>query len=337
VKEVAGVETAGAVSHLPLGGADNWMPFHIQGRPAPAAGQEPYAPFRIATPEYFATLGIPLRRGRFFRDGDARQSVPVIRWYPQQPNPAGFDTPQAAPVAVVSEAAARQFWPGEDPLGKRMHVLFSPDITIVGIVGDIRHNGLNLPAYPHIYLPHSQEPWSSVSLVVRTSIPPMQVATAVRDRIRTLDPSLPVTVRTMDDVLEASTGRQRLYAVMTGIFGVVALALSIVGIFGVVSCVAAQRTREIGVRMALGAQPREILRLVIGQGMRPIVAGVAAGIAGAIGVTRFISNLLFGVAPLDPLTFGIAVVLLTGVGLAACWIPARRATRVDPLTALRAE
>ena len=135
----------------------------------------------------------------------------------------------------------------------------------------------------------------------------------------------------------ASTGRQRLYAVLTGIFGVVALALSIVGIFGVVSYVAAQRTREIGVRMALGAQRREILTLVVGQGMRPILAGIAAGIAGAIGVTRFISNLLFGVAPLDPLTFGVAIVLLTAVGLAACWIPARRATRVDPLTALRAE
>ncbi|HMF60126.1 MAG TPA: FtsX-like permease family protein, partial [Vicinamibacterales bacterium] len=337
VKGVPGVEAAGAVSHLPLGGADNWMPFHIQGRPAPAAGQEPYAPFRIASPDYFTTLGIPLRRGRFFRDSDARQSIPVIRWYPQQPNPASFDTPQAAPVAVVSEAAARQFWPGEDPLGKRIHVLFSADITIVGIVGDIRHNGLDLPAFPHVYLAHSQEPWSSVSLVVRTSIPPMQVATAVRDRIRALDPALPVTVRTMDDVLDASTGRQRLYAVLTGIFGVVALALSIVGIFGVVSYVAAQRTREIGVRMALGAQQREILQLVIGQGMRPILVGIAAGIAGAIGVTRFISKLLFGVAPLDPLTFGIAVVVLTAVGLAACWIPARRATRVDPLMALRAE
>jgi putative ABC transport system permease protein len=337
VKGVPGVETAGGVSHLPLGGADNWMPFRIQGRPSPVAGQEPYAPFRIATPDYFATLGIPLRRGRFFRDGDARQSIPVIRWYPQQPNPAGFDTPQAAPVAIVSDAAARQFWPGEDPLGKHIHVLFSADITIVGIVGDIRHNGLNLPVFPQIYLAHSQEPWSSVSVVVRTSIPPMQVATAIRDRIRALDPSLPVTVRTMEEVLETSTGRQRLYAVMTGMFGVVALALSIVGIFGVVSYVATQRTREIGVRMALGAQRREILRLVIGQGMRPILAGVAGGIAGAIGLTRFISNLLFGVAPLDPLTFGIAVALLTAVALAACWIPARRATRVDPLTALRAE
>jgi putative ABC transport system permease protein len=337
VEGITGVEAAGAVSHLPLGGADNWMIFAIDGRPAPAPGQELYAPFRVATPHYFATLGIPLRHGRFFSDGDARQSVPVIRWYPQQPQPAGFDKPQAAPVAIVSETAAGQFWPGEDPIGKRIRVLFSPDITIVGVVGDVKHNGLNLPSYPHIYLSHNQEPWNSVSLVVKTAVPPMQLAAAIRGRIRAVDALLPITVRTMDDVLAASTGRPRLYAAVTGVFGLVALALSIVGIFGVVSYVAAQRTREIGLRMALGAQRREILGLVVGQGMRPIVAGIGAGIVGAIGVTRFIAKLLFGVAPLDPVTFGVVIALLMAVGLIACWIPARRATQVDPLTALRAE
>ena len=240
-------------------------------------------------------------------------------------------------MAIVSEAAARQFWPGEDPIGKRIRVLFSPDITIVGVVGDVKHNGLNLPSYPHIYLPHNQEPWNSVSLVVKTAVPPMQLAAAIRERIRAVDALLPISVRTMDDVLAASTGRPRLYAAVTGVFGLVALALSIVGIFGVVSYVAAQRTREIGLRMALGAQRREILGLVVGQGMRPIVAGIGAGIVGAIGVTRFIAKLLFGVAPLDPVTFGVVIALLMAVGLIACWIPARRATQVDPLTALRAE
>ncbi len=334
---IAGVEAAGAVSHLPLGGADNWMPFAIDGRPAPAPGQELYAQFRVATPHYFNTLRIPLRRGRFFNDGDARQSIPVIRWFPQQPYPAGFNKPQPAPVAIVSETAARQFFGGEDPIGKRIRVLFSPDITIVGVVGDIKHNALNLPAFPQMYLPHAQEPWNSVSLVVKTSGPPTPLAAAVREQIRAADTALPVAVRTMDDVLAASTGRPRLYAVMTGVFGAVALGLAVVGIFGVVSYVVAQRTREIGVRMALGAQRREILELVVGQGMRPIAAGVGVGIAGAAGLTRFIGTLLFGVAPLDPLTFGIVIVLLTAVGLTACWIPARRATRVDPLTALRAE
>ena len=337
VEALGGVQAAGAVSHLPLGGADNWMPFAVHGRPAPAAGQEPYAPFRVATPRYFSTLGIPLRRGRFFGEEDSRQAVPVIRWYPQQPNPAGFDKPQPVPVAIVSEAAARQFWPGEDPIGQQIRVLFSPDITVVGVVGDVKHNGLNLPSYPHIYLPHNQEPWNSVSLVVKTAVPPMQLASAVRERIRALDARLPITVRTMDDVLAASTGRPRLYAAVTGVFGMVALLLSIVGIFGVVSYVAARRTHEIGLRMALGAQRREILGLVVGQGMRPIVAGIGIGILGAIGLTRFIAKLLFGVAPLDPVTFGLVIAVLLAVGLIACWIPARRATQVDPLTALRAE
>jgi len=209
VEALGGVEAAGAVSHLPLGGADNWMPFAVHGRPAPAAGQEPYAPFRVATPHYFATLGIPLQRGRFFGEEDARQALPLIRWYPQQPNPAGFDKPQPVPVAIVSEAAARQFWPGANPIGQQIRVLFSPDITIVGVVGDVKHNGLNLPSYPHIYLSHNQEPWNSVSLVVKTKVPPTQLAPAIRERIRAADALLPITVRTMGDVLAASTGRPR--------------------------------------------------------------------------------------------------------------------------------
>ncbi len=337
VASIPGVEAAGAVSHLPLGGADNWMPFRVVGRPDPPAGQEPYAPFRVATPKYFETMQIPLRRGRFFDERDARQSMPIIRWYPQQPYPPGFDQPQAAPVALVSEAAARQFWPGSDPVGQRIRVLFSPEVTVIGVVGDVRHNGLDLPAYPHIYLAHNQEPWNSVSMVVRTGLPSATLTPVIRERIRQADPALPITVKKMDDVLSLSVGQPRLYAVITGLFGLVALLLAVVGIFGVVSYVAAQRTREIGVRMALGAQRREILALVVGQGMRPIVIGIAAGIATAIGVTRFMTKLLFHVAPLDPVTFVLVTVLLTGVALVACWIPARRAIRVDPVKSLRSE
>ena len=337
VEGLAGVESAGAVSHLPLGGADNWMPFAVAGRPAAAAGQELYAPFRVATAHYFSALRIPLRRGRFFSVGDARESIPVIRWFPQQPQPSGFDKPQAAPVAIISEAAARQFFGGEDPLGKRIRVLFSPDITIVGVVGDIRHNGLNLPTFPHMYLSHAQEPWNSMSLVVKTSGDPAHVAAAVRGQIRAADSALPANITTMNDVRAASTGRPRLYALMTGIFGSVALGLAVVGIFGVVSYVAVQRTQDIGLRMALGAQRSEILGLVVRQGMRPILVGMGAGILGAAALTRFIGTLLYGVTPLDPLIFATVVVLLGAVGLIACWIPARRATRVDPLTALRAE
>jgi predicted permease len=337
IEAIPGVQSAGAVSHLPLGGADNWMPFRILGEPEPGPGQEPYAPFRVATPHYFTALGIPLRRGRLFNDGDARQSVPLIRWFPQQPYPPGYDKPQAAPVAIVSESAAKQFWPGSDPIGQRIRVMFSPDVTIVGVAGDVHHNGLNLPSYPHIYLPHNQEPWSSVSLVVRTAVAPTELAPAVRERMRAADPELPITVRTMADVMSASVGRPRLYAAITAVFGSVALLLAVVGIFGVVSYVAAQRTREIGVRMALGAQRREILMLVVGQGMQPIAVGIGLGVVTAIGVTRFMTKLLFRVTPLDPFTFAVVTTVLSVVALLACWLPARRATRVDPLTSLRAE
>jgi putative ABC transport system permease protein len=337
VESLAGVESAGAVSHLPLGGADNWMPFAVTGRPPAARGQELYAPFRVATPHYFNALRIPLRRGRLFNAGDARQSIPIIRWFPQQPYPAGFEKPQAAPVAVISDSAVRQFFAGDDAIGKRIRVLFSPDITIVGVVGDIKHNALNLPSYPQMYLSHVQEPWNSVSLVVRTSVPPEQLAAPVRAKIRAADAALPVNVSTMNDVLAASTDRQRLYALITGIFGSVALGLAVVGIFGVVSYVAAQRTQEIGVRMALGAQPHEVLRLVVLQGMKPIAVGMMAGTLLSIGLSRFMATLLFHVAPLDPVTFVLVIILLAAVALIACWIPARGATHVDPLTALRAE
>lgn len=337
IEGLPGVQAAGAVSHLPLGGAENWMPFRIAGRPEPGPGQELYAPFRVATPHYFTALGIPLRRGRLFNDGDARQSVPLIRWFPQQPYPPGYDKPQAAPVAVVSESAAKQFWPGSDPIGQRIRVMFSPDVRIVGVTGDVHHNGLDLPSYPHIYLPHNQEPWDSVSLVVRTAVAPAQLAPAVRQRIRAADPELPITMKTMADVMTASVGRQRLYTAITAIFGSVALLLAVVGIIGVVSYVAAQRTREIGVRMALGAQRREILTLVVGQGMRPIAIGICLGVVTAIGVTRFMATLLFQVTPLDPVTFAVVTAFLGVVALFACWIPARRATQVDPLTSLRAE
>jgi len=335
VEHIPGVAAAGAVSHLPLGGADNWMPFRVAGRPDPAPGQEPYAPFRVATPEYFKTLQIPLRRGRFFDERDARQSMPIIRWFPQQPYPEGFDKPQAAPVAVVSEAAARQFWPGADPIGQRIRVLFSSDVTVVGVVGDIRHNGLNLPAYPHIYLPHNQEPWNSVSMVVRTDLSAELVTPAIRQQIREADPALPITVRKMDDVLSASVGQPRLYAAITGLFGIVALLLAVVGIFGVVSYVAAQRTREIGVRMALGATRRSVAQLILRQGSIVIGAGLGVGLLLAVATGRWVKSFLYQVQPLDALTYVAVVVALSTIGLIAALLPARKAASIEPMEALR--
>jgi putative ABC transport system permease protein len=332
-----GVETVGSVSHLPLGGSENYNPLSIVGRPPAEPGQELYAPFRTASPEYFRAMGIPLVRGRFFTDSDARVAVPLIRWYPQQPPPEGFDRPQAAPVTVISEAAARRFFPAEDPIGKRIRVNFSPEVIIVGIVGDVKHNALNMPAYPHMYLAQSQEVWNWTNYVIKTSVGADSIAGAVRAQVAAVDPHLPVTVRTMDAVRSESIGQPRLYVLLVGCFAAVALGLAVVGIFGVVSHMVVQRTREIGVRVALGAEQRAIQRLVITQGMRPVVVGVATGILGAWALTGSMEKLLFEVQPNDPLTFAIVVVLLASVATAACWIPARRAARLDPIAALRAE
>jgi putative ABC transport system permease protein len=337
LRGVPGVLSVGGVSHLPLGGRDNWMPFTVVGRPPSGPGQEPYAAFRVSTPDYFQTLGIPLRAGRFFGEPDRRVSIPVIRWFPEQPLPADAHRPQAAPVVVISEAAARQFWPGEDAIGKRIRVLFSPEMTVVGIVGDVKHNALNQPAYPHIYLPHHQEPWGSVTFVVRVTGDPASVSGMLRDRVRAVDADISVTVRAMDEMRSDAMTYQRFYFFLIGLFGGVALVLAIIGIAAVVSFAAAQRRTEIGVRLALGAQPGEILRMMVVQALPPIVSGVAAGIGGALALTGFLETLLYGVEPADPLTFAIVAIVLAAVATAACWLPARRVAHLDPVIALRVE
>jgi len=334
LRDVPGVTSAGAVSHLPLGGADNWMRFSLEGRPSPAPGQEPNAPFRVATAGYFETMGIPLRRGRVFTDRDARRALPLVRWYPQQPYPAAFDEPQPEPVAVISETAAREFWPGEDPVGKRFRVLFSPDITVIGVVGDVRHNALSLPAYPQVYLSHNQEPWNSFSVVLRAEAG-AAVATAVRERIRALDAALPITMREMDGVRGESIGRPRFFMLLIGLFGAVALGLAVIGIFGVVSYLVGERMRELGVRVALGAQRGEILRLIVAQEMLPIAVGLVVGTAAALLLTQSLRTLLYDVEPTDPLTFLAVAALLVAAALAACVVPARRAARLDPVRVLR--
>jgi putative ABC transport system permease protein len=337
LESLPGVTAAGGTSNLPLGGTENWTPFSVVGRPEPPPGQGLSAAFRVVTTDYFRALQIPLRRGRFFEPADARQAVPLVRWFPQQAYPEGFERPQSPPVAIVSEEAARRFWPGEDPLGQRIRVLFSPEATVVGVVGDVRHTRLDLPIAPHIYLSHNQEPWGSLSVVIRTTGEPGQLSAAVREHVRALDARLPAPLRAMDDVLSASLDRPRFYTGLLGIFAAIALVLSAAGISSVVSYSAARRTREIGVRMALGAERGEVTRLVIAQGMRPVLGGLAAGLVGAFSITRFLANLLYGVEPGDPLTFAVVVGFLTTVALVACWVPAYRASRLDPLAALRTE
>jgi len=332
-----GVQSVGGTTNLPLQGGDNWAPITIEGQPEPAPGQGVYAPLRSVTPDYFVTLGIPLRAGRFFNADDARLAVPLIRWFPQQPQPPDFDKPQPMAVALISEAMARQYWTNESPIGRRFRVLFSPWITVVGVVGDVKHNALDAPMNPHVYLLYSQEPSGEMSLAIRTTEKPVALARAVREQVRALDSGLPVSITEMDAVLGDSVGRQRLYAMLAAAFGALALGLALVGIFALASYSVAQRVREIGIRMALGAQRRNILYMVLSQGLLPTFAGTIVGSACALILSRLIGSFLFKVSAEDPLNLVMAVLLIAIASLFALWIPTRRAITVDPNAALRYE
>jgi putative ABC transport system permease protein len=337
LNSLPGVESVGATTRTPLSPGDNWTAFAIEGRPDPPQGQQQQAAMRSVSDDYFRTMKIPLRKGRFFSNADARVALPLIRWFPQQPLPDHFNEPQAAPAVIVNETMARLYWPNEDPVGRRMKILFSPWLTVVGVVGDVHHNSLNTPPNPEIYLSQLQEPDSSLAVMVRTSGDPLQLAAAVREQFKAIDKDLPLIVTTMDQIFSNSVAGQRFNALLLGIFASVALLLAMIGVFGVINYSVAQRTHEIGIRIALGAQRRDVFKLVVGQGLLLAVVGVVLGAAGALAVTRLITGLLYGVSPTDGPTFVIVSLLVTVVALLACYLPARRATRVDPLIALRYE
>jgi len=278
-----------------------------------------------------------LKKGRFFSDGDARIALPVMRWFDQQPYPPHFNDPQPVPAIIINETFARRFFPDEDPIGKRMRIIASPWLTVVGVVGDIRHIGLQAPPNPEMYLSALQEPSGSMAVMVRTSGDPLMLAAAVREQVAALDQDLPVAITTMDQIRSDSMGGQRFNALLLGVFAALALGLAVVGVFGVINYSVAQRTHEIGVRIALGAKRSDIFKLVVGQGMVLALLGVAIGLGGAIALTRLIAGLLFGVSPTDFATFAVVSLLLAIVALAASYIPARRAMNVDPMVALRCE
>jgi putative ABC transport system permease protein len=242
---------------------------------------------------------------------------------------------------MINEAMAEKFWPGEDPIGKRL----TPDSgtivsrEIVGIVRDIKHFGLDKESKPEYYIPYQQDPWSSaLTIAVRTTDDPASLSQAVRNEVRALDSSLPVTsLRTMKELVERSVAKPRFRTLLLGVFAGVALLLSMLGIYGVMSWSVAQRTREVGVRMALGAAPADILRLLVGQGMTVAVVGVGIGVGGALVLTRVLASFLFEVNATDLMTFVSVSVLLLGAALLACYVPARRATKIDPMVALRYE
>jgi putative ABC transport system permease protein len=319
VRALPGVESAGIVSQLPLGGNMDMYGVHVEGKSLPNPEEDPSADRYSITPGYLRAMRIPVLRGREFDQHDIATS-PM--------------------VALVNESMARQFWQGEDPIGKRFRMgdTKGPWKTVVGVVGDVLHKGLDAPHTIQVYLPNTQFTDSMVILAVRTSNEPASIAAAVRSEIAALDPQVPVSeVATMDEVVSASVANQRFGAVLFLLFGAIALVLTAVGIYGVISYGVAQRTHEIGIRLALGAGSREVLSLIVSEAMKPALLGAALGLCAAFGLTRLLTRLLYNVKPSDPLVFAAVLFLLIAVAWLASYIPARRATRVDPIVALRYE
>ena len=321
IRAVAGVERAAVVTSLPLSGGSVYN-VSIEGVPPPPPGKEPVAAFVAASSDYFETMGIRLVRGRTFDVRDGR--------------------PDTARVAIVNEAFASRHWPGQDPVGKQFKPgaasSAEPWLMVVGVVSDVRVLSLDSPIREAMYVPYPQQAERRFSVAVRAAGSPLALVDRVREAIRAMDRNLPVgDVFTMDRVVVRALWQPRFFSWIFGVFGAVALMLAVVGVYGVVSYSVAQRTREIGIRVALGAGRGRIRAMVLGQGMRATLIGLAIGLAAALAVTRVMGALLYGVSPTDPVTFGLVTLALTLTALAACLLPALRATKVDPIVALRCE
>jgi predicted permease len=326
IRSSPGVSHAGAVAGLPLQTQRGDWNFYMEGETPTSSGSDRPADWQVVTPGYFETMGIRVVRGRLFTAADRFESPAVV---------------------LINETLARTFFTGRDAIGRQIR-LSGPDkpwMTIVGIVGDVRQDGLDAAAPPEMYLPHTQfRPFwrdstlRTFSIVVRATGDAGSVTGVVRQHVRALDPNLPISqVITMQEVVSRSVAERRLNMLLLAFFAAVALVLAVVGTYGVLAYQITERTREFGVRMALGASRGEILRMVVRQGMMPAATGVLIGLVGAAMATRLLTSLLFETRPVDQATFGGAAALLLTAALIACCVPARRATRVDPSTALRAE
>ena len=317
VRQIPGVAAAGAVSIAPVTRSGFGGSFTIYGRPKGA--DEGNAQVRSITPGYLEALTIPLKAGRRFESHDSETGPPV---------------------ALVSETAARRFWPGENPVGKRLrlHVNESAGTIreIVGLVGDVRTRGMEIEPAPVVYVPHAQYGPEAMTIAVRTQGDPMELVSQLKAALNTLGPGVAIgRARTMDDLVSANVAEPRFRTLLLSIFALVSLTLAAVGLYGVVAFSVNQRRSELGLRMALGADPRDVLGLVMREGMTPVAAGIAAGLGGAAILARVMTTLLYGVDAFDPATFAAVAAMLTVVALTACYVPARRATRLDPATTLR--
>jgi putative ABC transport system permease protein len=321
IRALPGVQAAGAISVLPLSGSNSSGSFRIEGREVPQNQSPPHGDRWAATAGYFETMKIPLVRGRFFNERDVAD---------------------APGVAIIDETMARKYWPNEDPVGKRITFEGPRDNPrwreIVGIVGHVKHRGLEGESRVQYYIPHGQRAQAGMFLAIRTTGNPSDLAGPVRGVLRNLDKDMPVfRVNTMEQVVADSMTLRRFTLSLLGIFAAIALILALVGLYGVLSYSVTQRSHEIGIRMALGARGADVLALVVKQGMRLTGLGIGIGLVGAFGLTRLMKTLLFGIGAADPLTYVAIAGLLATIALLACWLPARRATKVDPMIALRYE
>jgi putative ABC transport system permease protein len=305
---------------LAFSGDQNSGSFEIQGRKHAVTEESPHADYRSVTPGYFEAMRIPLQKGRVLTDSDGTDSTLAV---------------------VIDETLAQRYWLNQDPIGQSISIedLKKPKwLRVVGVVRDVRSEQLDAPLRGTLYFPHAQTPNASMAIVIRTVADPMQLVNAVRGQVLALDHDQPIfDVKTMEDRLSNSLGRRRFTVVLLSGFSLLAMMLAGIGIYGVMAYAVAQRTHEIGIRMALGAAERDVLGMVLGQGLRLVCIGLVAGLAGALLLTKLMSTLLYGVSPDDPPTYAAVSAALIMVAIAASYFPARRAIRIDPINALRYE
>jgi putative ABC transport system permease protein len=315
VSEMPGVRSAAISATLPL----SWKritPMLPEGQPNVPLAQRPFLDIEAVSPQWFQTLRVPLRSGRQFTPADNQQAPKVL---------------------IVNESFARQFWPGQNPVGKHVVVGRLPQpLEVVGVADDIKNRGLGQEPQPQVYIPFAQLPWSDMNLLVRTTTPPQSMVGAIRAQISGVDPDQPVTsILTVEELMDNSRTQPRFIMLLLGMFSVTALALAVIGIYGVLAYSVAQRQHELGIRMALGADAADILRLVVRQGLVLAASGVVIGLIAALLLTQLMSSLLYKVGTHDVATFILAPLLFLAVALLTSYVPARRATKVDPIEAMR--
>jgi putative ABC transport system permease protein len=339
IRALPGVEASAAASGLPLGNNGWQTSFLVDGRPIPPKAETPLMEVCLVTPDYFRAMNIPLLRGRYFTEQDNRSWLAghdLSKLKEDEKQIAGLN------VIVIDEQFARQYWPGEDAVGKRIRSgpeTSAPLLMVVGVVGRVKMEALNHDSNRvQGYLSFAQMPFSGMTVITKAAGDPNQLIAGMRQQVKAIDPDQPIyNIRTMNEIRSDSVAPERLNLTLLSLFAGIALVLAVVGIYGVMSYSVTQRTHEIGIRMAIGAQPRDVFRMVIGQGIMLALIGVAFGLVGAFGLTRLMATMLFGVEPSDPATFAAIAILLTMVALVACYVPSRRATKVDPIVSLRYE